>query len=179
MFIEKRDRHSFYDFVDDVFSESRFNIGVVKSREKLLRFTGPLRFFRIFLVLFDSFYIPWTAYALRAKDFIFVREFVSPAFCFSALIIYPIREKILLNVNHNFQRYEHRLIHRWAIDFLDSLGYTFFMFESQETYLALTNPVLSMPFVSRHTSLPEIGKTKPVIGVVGALRKEKQMEEIN
>jgi glycosyltransferase involved in cell wall biosynthesis len=178
MFYEKKDAHKFYDFVESVFASSDYSIGVIKTRRFTMRFTGYLRKVRFLVSLWDVFYIPFAAYKLLKNDFIFLREFVSPLFCISALILFPIRKKMLLNVNHNFQRFEHRIIHRLSIKFIDFLGYSFFIFEYDHTPFNLKNNVISIPFQLQDIKLPKADKAQPTIGIVGAFRKEKNMEEI-
>jgi hypothetical protein len=178
MFFEKKDTHKFYDFIEKIFEVSDYDIGVIKSKEKNIHFNRYLCKLNFLLKLWDVFYIPFVAYTLSKKDFIFVREFISPLFCVSALILFPLRKKLLLNVNHNFQRFEHRMIHRLAIKFIDYLGYSFFNFEYKNTPFNLQNKVVSIPFLLQNINLPIANKEQPIIGIIGAFRKEKQMEEI-
>jgi glycosyltransferase involved in cell wall biosynthesis len=178
MFYEKKDKHKFYDFVEAIFEKSKYEIGVIKTKEKTLHFKGYLSKLRFLLLLWDVFYIPFAAYKLWNKDFIFLREFTSPLFCISGILLFPLRKKLLLNVNHNLQRFEHRILHRLSIKFIDFLGFSFFIFEYKKTPFNLQNQVVSIPFRLQDIKLPISKKTKPTIGIIGAFRKEKQMEKI-
>jgi len=175
MLNEKKDNHKFYDFVESIFERSDYEIGVIKTKRFTKGYSQKLRFF---MSLWDVFYVPFAAYKLSKKDFIFLREFISPLFCISAIILFPLRKKLLLNVNHNLQRFEHRIIHRLSIKFIDLLGYSFFVFEYNNTPFNLKHKIVSIPFLLQDIKLPIAEKEPPTIGIVGGFRKEKKMEEI-
>lgn len=178
MFYIKKDNHKFYDFVESVFKNSVYSIGIIKTKDKTHHFKKMFSKLRFIFLIWDVFYIPYSAYRKSNNDFIFLREFISPLLCISAILMFPIRKKLLLNVNHNFQRYEHRLIHRLSIKFIDILGYSFFMFEYENTPFHLRNKIISIPFLLEDIKLPSGKKTIPTIGIVGAYREEKGMEEL-
>jgi hypothetical protein len=178
MFYVKKDNHKFYDFVESVFEKSLYDVGVIKTKDKTHHFQKQLSKLRFIFLIWDIFYIPFAAYKQKNKDFIFLREFISPLFCISAIFLFPLRKKMLLNVNHNFQRFEHRLIHRLSIKFIDFLGYSFFMFEYDKTPFNLRNKVISIPFLLNDIKVPTTKAIKPTIGIVGAYREEKKMEEL-
>ena len=176
MFIERNDLHKFYDFVNCIFFESKFNIKCLSSlTARYSLFLAGIEFKRCFL-LFDFFYFIFYVYKNWKSDFIFVREFNTVIFFVNALFLLPFRRKIILNVNHNFQRACTSVIHKTIIIFLDRLGFRFFCFEDSSLCFTLRHKVIEIPFLveSRPNSLSE---NKPItIGVVGAVRAEKNID---
>ena len=175
MFIKEKDLHKFYDFVHPIFFESKFNIKCLCSlTARYSLFFAGIEFKKCFL-LFDFFYFIFYSYRNRKSDFIFVREFNTVIFFINALFLFPLRKKILLNVNHNFQRACSSVIHRKIIIFLDRLGFRFFCFEDSSLCFRLRNKIVEIPFlVEPHEKI--VNESKPItIGVVGAVRTEKNI----
>lgn len=178
MAYQKKDIHRFYDFTVDIFENSKYKIGTIKTLHKTRRFIGKFHMLSYVFMLIDIFYLPISAYRLKSQDFIFIREFNTLTFCFSAIFLFPIRKKILLNINHNFQRFEHRLLHRYCLKFISVLGFSFVFFEYDKFRFSLKSKVLSIPFLIKDINLPHLNKPRLTFGVVGSYRKEKQMEAL-
>lgn len=171
------DKHKFYNFIVGVFSSTGYDIYYLKTLSSQYESKNCSILFKMLLLCFDVFYIAFTCYRFNKKDFIFLREFNTVPFIFTALLLYPIRKKVLLNVNHNFQRANKSKLHLLSLVFFDYLGFRYFCFESDLSSLDLKHKPILIPFLMSGTeiNISSVG-VNPKIGVVGAYRKEKGME---
>lgn len=180
--ITSKDRHVFYNFCNELFSCSDFNIFILKTLSSRFFFKwSNLNFIILFV---DAFYILVKCYKSTMKyDFIFMREFNTIPFSLFAFFLIPIRKKVLLNVNHNFQRASTSSFHRCAILFLDFLGFRFFCFEDSTVPFKLKNKIIEIPFLinssqQMNTTNFSTNTNTNTIGVVGAIRSEKNIQEL-
>lgn len=184
--ITSKDRHGFYNFCNELFSCSDFNIFILKTLSSRFFFKwSKLNFIILFV---DAFYILVKCYkSIMKYDFIFMREFNTIPFSLFAFFLIPIRKKVLLNVNHNFQRASTSSFHRCAILFLDFLGFRFFCFEDSTVPFKLKNKIIEIPFLisssqqmttTNFSTNTNTNTNTNTIGVVGAIRSEKNIQEL-
>ncbi|HIF9221441.1 hypothetical protein WAX88_09190 [Photobacterium damselae subsp. damselae] len=173
-----RDVHKFYDFCIPIFEKTKKSICFIKTLSAVNRSNN--RFFNYILLFIDIFYIPIFSYFNYRKDYFFIREFNTVTFVFSALIMFPLRKRVILNVNHNFQKATTSKLKLYSLKIIDFLGYRYFCFEAGFSPIAFDLPVLSVPFLIPQNSIKlrskDFGKLK--VGFVGAYRKEKKIEDI-
>lgn len=169
----ERDKHRFYNFLDDLCERSRFELIVVKTLGS--RFEPSFIF-----VLFDLIYIPYICYKniFNGKELIIIREFNTVPFFFTSILLFPLRNKVILNVNHNFQRCVYSHIHAKLIKLFDRLGYKYLCFEGCDCPVELNNSVLSIPFPMNSISTKDFTNSPLCIGFVGSYRKEKNIESL-
>lgn len=173
-----RDVHKFYDFCIPIFEKTKNSVCFIKTLSAVNGTNN--RFFNYFLLFLDIFYIPIFSYLNYRKKYFFIREFNTVSFVFSALIMLPFRRRVILNVNHNFQKATTSKLKFYALKFIDFLGYRYFCFEANVSPIALNLPVLSVPFIiSKKNSQPKSKAfSKLKVGFVGSYRKEKKIEDI-
>lgn len=168
-----RDKHKFYDFMNEMVNDSNFNISILKT-------LSSRNDNKIYL-LWDIFYIIIVCYRgifFRKKDFIILREFNTIPFLISSLFLFPISKYIILNVNHNFQKASKSLIHKAALKFFDLLGFSYLCFEGSVAPFRLTRNIISVPFpMNKMESITEI-KDIISIGFIGSYREEKKIEPL-
>lgn len=178
----KKDKHKFYDFLEDLLPISKFRFTTIKTCASRVSFTGIAKPLNYCVLFFDMFYIVAICWRDRQSDFIFLREFNTLSFLFTSFFILPTRKKILLNVNHNFQRCMTSKIHKWVIIWLDFVGYRFFCFEGDVAPVRLNNKIVSIPFPVVDI-IPQLEtrcdlNEKITLGVVGGFRDEKCIPEL-
>jgi hypothetical protein len=166
------DKHKFYDFFDDVCKESRYSILVIKTLSSRYSFSYVTFLLDVFYLIFSC------AVNYRKNDFIFIREFNTIPFLVTSFFLFPFRKKIILNVNHNFQRANTSIVHRYCILILDFLGFIFFCFESNESPVRLKGKVISIPFVMNDGVNKFNNNNDLSVGFVGSYRKEKNIEQV-
>lgn len=173
------DVHKFYDFCDEIFPLLEKKVFILKTVSA--KFKVENKFLKFLFVFFDILYIPFSSYFKTQFDYVFLREFNTIPFLISSILLFPIRRKIILNVNHNFQKAYCSKLHLSIICFLDFLGYKFFLFEGNSTPFSLRRKLISIPFPIKRlncTSLSETTNEKLKIGFVGSYRDEKKIEEL-
>ncbi len=183
MLFHFNDKHKFYNFITNVFMASKYDFFVVKTLSSQYESKVFSKAFKKLLLLVDVFYVLFFIYRNSNKDYIFIREFNTIPFAFSSLFLFPIRKKILLNVNHNFQRATSSELHKICISLLDKLGFVFFCFEGGSLPFKLKNHVVEIPFLidcglGNEKLFVPVDKKALTIGVVGSIRPEKKIEEL-
>lgn len=177
VYIFHKDLHKFYDFCPAIFSSANLNISVIKTLAS--RYHSNYKLIKYFILIADIFYLATMTVKCRKSDFIFFREFNTISFLILAAFIFPFKKRILLNVNHNFQRCKTSRTHQQIIGFLDKIGFVFFCFEDNSSPIALNNHVITIPFPIINDDLAvtasSISREKINVGVVGAIRKEKNI----
>lgn len=182
--IENKDKHLFYNFCTELFGNTSYRINVVKTLTS--RYHSRFKVIKCVIFMFDLIYLPlvvWTSFFRNKFDLFFFREFNTLSFPIIAIFIFPLRHKILLNVNHNFQRCITSSLHARCIRLLDMLGFRLFNFESGAAPLTLNRKVISVPFPLHPSviSKPQFNfdnSTQKVIGVVGSIRDEKNIPKL-
>ncbi|MGL4338289.1 MAG: hypothetical protein ACRCST_15500 [Turicibacter sp.] len=174
----ERDKHRFYNFLDDLCKRSRFELIVVKTLGS--RFEPSFIF-----VLFDLIYIPYICYKniFNGKELIIIREFNTIPFFISALFLWPISKRIVLNVNHNFQKALISRVHYWLLILYDALGFRYLCFECEKSPIPFKNTMLTIPFPieglgERHFTKTNSDSCQARIGFAGSYRTEKKIEEL-
>lgn len=177
--LKVKDKHKFYDFVTTVFNKSQFNWYVLKTLASRFESSFCNRYFNFFLIVVDVFYITFKCYLNFNRNLIFIREFNTIPFLVNSVILFPIKSRIFLNVNHNFQRACSSRFHRFGIKFLDFLGYNFFCFEDSALCFSLKTKCIEIPFpITCNYKLDRATKKKITVGVVGSVRPEKNIDEL-
>jgi glycosyltransferase involved in cell wall biosynthesis len=120
----------------------------------------------------------------RDHDLIVVREFLTALLLVVWPLIWPLRRRVYLLINHNLQEAHRRRLERWVLRLLYRTGARFACFETTagcaeigivpdpERFLVLPHP-LAGAIVTRPPT-PATGE--PVVGVIGAVRAEKGSE---
>lgn len=179
MIFIKNDKHKFYNFINEIFSKSVYDFFILKTLASQFEVKYGKFFFKHTLMLLDVFYITYFCYKNSNKSFIFMREFNTISFLINSVLLFPIRKKILINVNHNFQRACSSKLHAFIIKFLDFMGFIFFCFEDSSLCFKLKHHIIEIPFlVENNLTKNEINAKAITIGVVGSVRPEKNIEEL-
>lgn len=157
----------------------------------LVKFTPPAFLTSLFVIslvnkftqlvstLIDVGYLLFNA---RRYNFIFIREFFTPFVFLFSPILFPIRNKLIFVVNHNFQAAENSPLHAVFLFILNRFNFKFLYFEihpslvSKSFLLSKLNRandlVIPFPIFNRFSDKKSFNNNKS-IGIVGFFRDEK------
>jgi hypothetical protein len=152
---------------------------IVKSRLSTVRAqVRPVRFALVLASMAVMVVDIWQA--VRRSRHVVVREFWNvPLFCF-AFLLFPLRKRVLFNINHNLSGLPRRF--PFSILILGILGFRFMLFDGEAAleYIprrirrAFAFPLFPcMPRVDLAARSPRVRNVRPVVAVVGDLRSEK------
>lgn len=180
MLVKYNDKHRFYDFLHKIIDRSEYEIVMVKTLSSRFSISWLGRFSSYFFSILDIFYVPFLCYKNFRKDFIVVREFNTLPYLLASFFSFPLRHKLLLNVNHNFQRTYTSKLHALIVRVLDFLGFRFLCFECAELPVHLRNKIIEIPFLieKKNNFKEDISCQRIVVGVVGSIRPEKDVERL-
>jgi glycosyltransferase involved in cell wall biosynthesis len=123
-------------------------------------------------------------WALRHHDLVIVREFLTPLVPLVWPLIWPLRRRVVLLLNHNIQEAEQRRPERLILRTLSRTGCRFACLETDEGCRALGLPaagpdLLVLPHPLEVGVPPRPPRTgRPVVGVVGEMRGEKNVADL-
>ncbi len=174
----KKDKHKFYDFFYKINERSKFKIYLLKTKSS----QSQLKLY----MLYDVFYNVVVSYKqrlLNGADFVILREFNTIPFFVSALFLWPISKRIILNINHNFQKALISRVHYWLLILYDALGFRYLCFECEKSPILFKNTMLTIPFPieglgERHLTKTTSDSCLARIGFAGSYRTEKKIEEL-
>ena len=152
---------------------------VVKSRLSTVR--ASARLVRLLLVLASMALMVVDIWrASFSRQYVVVREFWNiPLLCF-AILIFPLRGRVLFNVNHNLSCLPYHFPR--SISLLGFLGFRFILFDGQAAAQYFPRSVRNAfvfplfpcsPRGDQEIVASSIVKPKPVVAIVGDLRPEK------